>query len=83
MSEVRQAGFELDGAAAGLDALAFLVASELTIGEKIARLRQWRYDMLLLEIADTEGFGAGGNGTGMLEHVSKVLLHLERSRPTH
>ena len=51
--------------------------------EKIWLLEQWRYDMLLLEVAGGEGFGAEPNDAALLQQISKALLQLGPYQPRH
>jgi hypothetical protein len=64
-----------DGA---IDELAFVLATEhLSRLEKIALLEQWRYDMLLRDVACGEGLGDGRDSGALLQQVSKALLYLD------
>jgi hypothetical protein len=84
MNDPRRDAEGADGLLSTIDSLACLLASErLSIAEKIHRLRQSRYDMLLLEIGATEGFGAQRLDGGILGEITKVLLHLEHSPRCH
>jgi hypothetical protein len=74
----------IDDSAAAIDELAFLLATDhLSTLEKIWLLEQWRYDMLLLDVAATEGFGAERNDGALLQQVNKALLRLARARRPH
>ena len=60
-----------------VDELAFVLATEhLSMLEKIAMLEQWRYDMLLRDVASSEGLGEGRESGALLQQINKALLYL-------
>jgi hypothetical protein len=69
----------IDDNSAAIDELAFLLATDhLSTLEKIAMLEQWRYDMLLLDVASGEGLAAGKEDGVLLQQITKALLLLAR-----
>lgn len=75
-----QAAPAIDASATGIDELAFLLATDhLSTLEKIWLLEQWRYDMLLLDVASGEGLlGTARDDGALLQQVNKALLLLSR-----
>jgi hypothetical protein len=74
----------IDDSAAAIDELAFLLARDhLSTLEKIWLLEQWRYDLLLLDVAATEGFGVQRDDAVLLQQVNKALLLLGRTGRAH
>ena len=67
-----------------IDELAFVLATEhLSTLEKIALLEQWRYDMLLRDMASAEGLCAGRESGAFLQQINKALLYLGDGRCWH
>ena len=67
-----------------IDELAFVLATEhLSVLEKVSLLEQWRYDMLLRDVASDEGFCEGHDSGVLLQQVSKALLYLGDRRCRH
>jgi hypothetical protein len=74
----------IDDSAAAIDELAFLLATDhVSTLEKVWLLEQWRYDMLLLDVAATEGLGAVRDDGALLQQINKALLLLGRDRLRH
>jgi hypothetical protein len=70
-----------DGA---IDELAFVLATEhLSMLEKISLLEQWRYDVLLRDVASSEGPGDGREPGASLQQIGKALLYLGDRRCRH
>jgi hypothetical protein len=67
-----------------IDELAFVLATEhLSMLEKISLLEQWRYDMLLRDVASAEGLCEGRESGALLQQINKALLYLDDRRCTH
>jgi hypothetical protein len=67
-----------------IDELAFVLATEhLSLLEKISLLEQWRYDMLLRDVAASEGLSEGRDSGALLQQVSKALLYLAAGQCRH
>jgi hypothetical protein len=67
-----------------IDELAFLLATEhLSMLEKITLLEQWRYDMLLRDVASGEGLAEGRDSGALLQQLNKALLYLGDRRCRH
>jgi hypothetical protein len=82
--EVTQAAPAIDESSAAIDELAFVLATDqLSTLEKIWLLEQWRYDMLLLDLAAGEGLGADRGSGVLLQQINKALLLLARQRVRH
>jgi hypothetical protein len=74
----------IDDSSTAIDELAFLLATDhLSTLEKIGLLEQWRYDVLLLDVASGEGFGSARDDGVLLQQISKALLLLARHRFRH
>jgi hypothetical protein len=74
----------IDDSAAAIDELAFLLATDhVSTLEKVRLLEQWRYDMLLLDVAATEGLGAQRDDGALLQQINKALLLLDRTKLRH
>jgi hypothetical protein len=74
----------IDDGGTAIDELAFLLATDhLSTLEKVWLLEQWRYDMLLLDVAASEGLGAVRDDGALLQQISKALLLLARNRLRH
>jgi hypothetical protein len=72
----------IDNSTTGIDELAFLLATDhLSTLEKISLLEQWRYDMLLLDVAAGEGLGSTRDDGALLQQVNKALLLLAATYP--
>jgi hypothetical protein len=70
----------IDEHAAAIDELAFVLATEqLSVCEKVRILEQWRYDMLLIDVAATEGLGTQRDEAPPLQQISKMLSLLGRT----
>jgi hypothetical protein len=74
----------IDDGGTAIDELAFLLATDhLSTLEKVWLLEQWRYDMLLLDVAASEGLGAVRDDGALLQQINKALLLLARNRLRH
>jgi hypothetical protein len=74
----------IDDHAAAIDELAFVLATDrLSTLEKVWLLEQWRYDMLMLEVASGEGLAAQRDDGALLQQINKALLLLARQRSRH
>jgi hypothetical protein len=74
----------IDDSSTAIDELAFLLATDhLSTLEKIGMLEQWRYDMLLLDVASGEGLGTARDNGVLLQQISKALSLLARHRFRH
>jgi hypothetical protein len=74
----------IDDGSAAIDELAFLLATDhLSTLEKIGLLEQWRYDMLLLDVASGEGLGTRSDAGVPLQQINKALSLLARHRYRH
>jgi hypothetical protein len=82
LSSAAHAAPAIDDNTTGIDELAFLLATDhLSTLEKIWLLEQWRYDMLLLEVAASEGLGSTRDDGALLQQVNKALLTLAAPHP--
>ncbi len=83
-SAVPRSAPPIDDGSSAIDELAFLLATDhLSTLEKIGLLEQWRYDMLLLDVASGEGLGSVRDDGVLLQQISKALLLLARHRFRH
>jgi hypothetical protein len=74
----------IDDNSTAIDELAFLLATDhLSTIEKIGLLEQWRYDMLLLDVASGEGLGSRSDDGVPLQQINKALSLLARYRCRH